>query len=69
MFLVLEEPSVPTLQETAQELRRLSSEVTEFKGVYATRVKQDTYRFAEIAESEDYKINLANSNRVMIVGK
>lgn len=52
---------VPTLGEQAMELRRLSDEFKGFRAEYAERKKQDTYRFAEIAENEDY-------NRVMITG-
>lgn len=71
MSVVVEEPPeiVPSLHEQARELKRLSSDLTDFKEVYSKRLKQDTYRFAEIAEQEDYKLNVANSNRVMIVGK
>lgn len=60
---------VPGLVQQAQELRRLSSEFATLKEDYTKRKQQDTYRFAELAEAEDYKLNLANSNRVMITGK
>lgn len=59
---------VLTLEEQSQELRRLSAELKDFKVVYTKRVLQDSYRFAEMAEAEDYKMNLANSDRVMITG-
>jgi hypothetical protein len=52
----------------AEELRRLSSDFRSFKESYDVRKQQDTYRFAEIAEHEDFKINQANCNRVMITG-
>lgn len=56
------------MAQQAQELRRLSDELATFKSDYQKRKLQDTYRFAEIAEAEDYKLNLSNSNRVMITG-
>ncbi len=60
---------MPSLQEQAKELRNLSSEFKEFKTECVTRRLQDSYRFAEIAENEDYKMNMANMNRVMVAGK
>jgi hypothetical protein len=57
-----------TLREQSKELRRLSSELTDFKCVYKKRTLQDSYRFAELAEVDEFKTNTANSNRVMIVG-
>jgi hypothetical protein len=54
--------------EQARELRNLSSEFREFKSDCVIRRQQDSYRFAEIAENEDYKLNQANSNRVMVAG-
>lgn len=63
-----EPPIVPGLVQQAQELRRLSDEFAVLKADYAKCKLQDTYRFAELAEAEDYKLNLANSNRVMITG-
>jgi hypothetical protein len=68
-FLIEEDPVVPSLQEQARELRNLSSEFKEFKTECVTRRLQDSYRFAEIAENEDYKMNMANMNRVMVAGK
>ncbi len=59
---------VPSLVEQASELRNLSSEFKEFKSDCVTRRMQDSYRFAEIAENEDYKLNAANTNRVMVAG-
>jgi hypothetical protein len=56
------------LKEQSCELRRLSSELTDFKCEYKKRTLQDSYRFAELAEVEEFKTNAANSNRVMIVG-
>ncbi len=61
--------AIPTLHDQAKELKRLSTDLSDFKEVYSKRLKQDTYRFAEIAEAEDFKINMANANRVMIVGE
>jgi|LakMenE18May11ns_1017448.scaffolds.fasta_scaffold9406271_2 hypothetical protein len=58
-----------TLQEQSNELRRLSTELTDFKCVYKKRTMQDSYRFAELAEVDEFKTNTANSNRVMIVGR
>ncbi len=59
---------VPSLAEQAKKLNSLTCELKEFKGTVAKRNLQDSYRFAEIAEYEDYKLNVANSNRVMITG-
>ncbi len=59
---------VMTLKEQSVELRRLSSELTDFKCEYKKRTLQDSYRFAELAEVDEFKTNTANSNRVMIVG-
>jgi hypothetical protein len=59
---------VPSLAEQAKKLNNLTCELKEFKGTVAKRNLQDSYRFAEIAEYEDYKLNVANSNRVMITG-
>ncbi len=67
MFLE-EDPVVPSLIEQARELRNLSSEFKEFRSDCVTRRMQDSYRFAEIAENEDYKLNAANTNRVMVAG-
>jgi hypothetical protein len=53
----------------SEELRRLSNDFRSFKESYDIRKQQDTYRFAEIAEHEDFKINQANSNRVMVTGE
>jgi len=57
------------LREQAVAVRRLSTELLDFKCVYKKRTLQDSYRFAELAEVEEYKTNLANANKVMIVGK
>ncbi len=46
----------------------MSSDFKSFKESYDVRKQQDTYRFAKIAEHEDFKINQANCNRVMITG-
>ncbi len=59
---------MPTLAEQAKELKRLSGDLTDFKTAVAKRTLQDSYRFAEIAEAEDFKINSANSDRVMVTG-
>ena len=53
----------------AEELLHLSEDFKEFKATYNIRKQQDSYRFAEIAENEDYKINLASSNRIMVNGE
>ncbi len=63
-----EEQKIPSLEEQALELKSLSSEVKEMKAETKIRRLQDSYRFAEIAEADDYKLNVANSNRVMITG-
>ena len=60
---------MPTLEEQAKELRQLSTEFHDFKKVCKKRSLQDTYRFAEIAEADDFKYNMSNSNRVMINGE
>ncbi len=49
-------------------LKKLSTDINELKEDYGIRKKQDSYHFAEIAKNEDYKLNLANANRVMITG-
>lgn len=59
---------VPILEGQAKEIKSLSNEVKEMKAENKIRRLQDSYRFAEIAEAEDYKLNVANSNRVMITG-
>ncbi len=57
------------LSRQSEELRRLSNDFKSFKETYSVRLQQDTYRFAEIAENEDFKMNQANCNRVMVTGK
>ncbi len=59
---------VPSLKQQATDLKNLSFELKEFKGTVAKRNLQDSYRFAEIAEYEDYKLNVANTCRVMVTG-
>ena len=60
---------MPTLEEQAKELKRLSTDFNDFKKVCQKRTLQDTYRFAEIAEADDWKYNLNQSDRVMVNGK
>ena len=64
-------PSHPDIDPVRQaaELKRLSDDFKTFKETYGVRRLQDSYRFAEIAENEDYKTNLASSNRVMVNGR
>ena len=52
----------------AKAIKRLSGDLDDFKVKVAKRNLQDAYRLAEIAEQEDYKINMANADRVMITG-
>ncbi len=52
----------------AQNLRSLTKELFEFKHDYEARKKQDTYRFAEIAEVDDFKTNNANITKILITG-
>ena len=59
---------VPTLAETAKELKKLSNEFHDFKTVCTKKSLQDTYQFAEISEADDWKYNLENANRVMVNG-
>ncbi len=59
---------MPSLSQQAKDLKNLSFELKEFKGTVAKRNLQDSYRFAEIAEYEDYKLNVANTSRVMVTG-
>ncbi len=65
---LVEGDDVPSLAQQARDLKNLSFELKEFKGTVAKRNLQDAYRFAEIAEYEDYKLNVANSCRVMVTG-
>ena len=60
---------MPLIQEQAKELKQLSLELHDFKEEYVARKSQDTYRFAEIAENEDFKLNNANLNRVLVTGE
>jgi hypothetical protein len=59
---------LPRLEEQEKGLRKLSDDLKTFKDDYTTRKTQDSYRFAEIAENEDFKLNNANTNRVLITG-
>ena len=61
-------PDIDPVRQAA-ELKRLSDDFKDFKETYGVRKLQDSYCFAEIAENEDYKTNLASSNRVMVTGK
>jgi hypothetical protein len=58
-----------SVKEQTQNLRSLTKELLEFKSDYEARKKQDTYRFAEIAEVEDFKTNSANTTRIFITGE
>ena len=60
---------MPTLEEQAKDLKQLTTEFREFKEVCKKRTLQDNYRFAEIAEADDFKYNLSNADRVMVNGE
>ncbi len=59
---------LPRLEEQEKSLKQLSEDLKSFKEDYTTRKAQDSYRFAEIAENEDFKLNTANTNRVLVTG-
>lgn len=62
------ESLVLAFEQQAQDLRQLKTEFGDLKEELRKRKLLDSYRFAEIAENEDFKLNTANSNRVMVTG-
>ncbi len=59
---------LPRLEEQEKGFKQLTEDLKTFKEDYTTRKTQDSFRFAEIAENEDFKVNTANTNCALVTG-